>query len=241
MRTRHALLAATLIASSAGIAGAQQAATYDPGQLPAIQGRVGQYSLTPRGDVDGLILADGTEVHMPPHLGTQLVFAVKPGDAVTVHGLRARAIPMVQAMSVMNDATGNTVTDSGAGGPPGPGGAQQVLTSQGHVKAQLHGPQGDLNGALLEDGTIVRLPPPEAQRLAADLTPGAPLYVQGDGFAGPLGRVIEATSIGPNQNQLEQVAVPRPPPGPRAGLRPPPGPGPGAFPAPPTPPGRDRG
>ena len=71
MRTRHALLAATLIASSAGIAGAQQAATYDPGQLPAIQGRVGQYSLTPRGDVDGLILADGTEVHMPPHLGTQ--------------------------------------------------------------------------------------------------------------------------------------------------------------------------
>ena len=87
MRTRHALLAAALIVSGATIAQAQQTATYDPSQLPAIQGRVGQYSLTPRGDVDGLILTDGTEVHMPPHLGTQLVFAVKPGDAVTVHGL----------------------------------------------------------------------------------------------------------------------------------------------------------
>ena len=52
---------------------AQNAASYDPGQLPPIEGKVAEYSLTPRGDVDGLILADGTEVHLPPHLGTQLV------------------------------------------------------------------------------------------------------------------------------------------------------------------------
>ena len=159
---------------------------------------------------------------MPPHLGTQLVFTVKPGDAVTVHGLRARAIPMVQALSVTNDATGNTVIDNGPGGPPRPGGAKQMLTAQGHIKAQLHGPEGDLNGALLEDGTIVRLPPPEARRLAADLTPGAPLCVEGDGFTGPLGRVIEASSIGPNQNQLAQIAAPPPPLGPRFRPSPPP-------------------
>jgi hypothetical protein len=239
MTTRHALLTAALIASGAIIAQAQPAAPYDPSQLPAIEGKVAQYSLTPRGDVDGVILTDGTEVHMPPHLGTQLVFAVKPGDAVTIHGLRARAIPMVQAMSVTNDATGNTVTDNGPGGPPGPGGPRQTLTAQGHIKAQLHGPEGDLNGVLLEDGTIVRLPPPEVQRLAADLMPGAPLYVQGDGFSGPLGWVIEATSIGPNQNQLAQIAAP--PPGPRFGApRPPPG-GPGQFPPPPPPPGRNPG
>ena len=87
----------------------------------------------------------------------------------------------------------------------------RCCTAQGHIKAQLHGPEGDLNGALLEDGTIVRLPPPEARRLAADLTPGAPLCVEGDGFTGPLGRVIEASSIGPNQNQLAQIAAPPPP------------------------------
>src|SRR5579871_3935968 len=121
---KYTLLAATLLAGGLGAAAAQDTgtnvATYDPNQLPAIQGKVAQYSLTPRGDVDGLILADGTEVHMPPHLGTQLVYSVKPGDAVTIHGLKARAIPMVQAMSVKNDATGATVTDNGAGGPPGP-------------------------------------------------------------------------------------------------------------------------
>src|ERR1700760_3740855 len=165
MRTRSVLLAAALLAAGAGVARSQDAGTFDPNQLPAIQGKVGQYSLTPRGDVDGLILLDGTEVHMPPHLGTQLVFAVRPGDAVTIHGLGARAIPMMQALSIRNDATGNTVTDGGPGGPAGPRSASQMLLAEGHIRAQLHGPIGDLNGVLLEDGTIVRLPPPEASRL----------------------------------------------------------------------------
>jgi len=218
------LLAATLLAGGVGAAVAQNAATYDPSQLPAIQGKVAEYSLTPRGDVDGLILVDGTEVHLPPHLGTQLVYAVKPGDAVTIRGLRARAIPMVQAMLVKNDATGSTVTDTGAGGPPGERSAQQALSATGRIKAQLHGPRGDLNGALLEDGTIVRLPPPEAQRLASTLTAGAPITVQGNGFEGPLGRVIEARSIGSDATHLAQVAAP---PRPNPGHRPPPSGGPG--------------
>lgn len=230
MRTRHILLAATLLAGGVGAAVAQNAATYDPNQLPAIQGKVAEYSLTSRGDVDGLILADGTEVHTPPHLGTQLVYAVKPGDAVTIRGLKARAIAMVQAMSVKNDATGATVTDTSAGGPPRPRDAQQTLSATGRIKAQLHGPRGDLNGALLEDGTIIRLPPPEAQRLAPTLTVGAPVTVQGNGFEGPLGRVIEARSIGPDASHLTQVATPPQ----RPGHRPPP---PGGPDAPPPPPG----
>jgi hypothetical protein len=217
MRTKRILLAATLLAGGVGAAVAQNAAAYDPSQLPAIQGKVAQYSLTPRGDVDGLILVDGTEVHLPPHLGTQLVCAVKQGDAVTIRGLRARAIPMVQAMSIKNDATGSTVTDTDVGGPPSPRDAQQALSARGRIKAQLHGPRGDLNGALLEDGTIVRLPPPEAERLALTLTAGAPIAVQGNGFEGTLGRVIEARSIGPDAAHLAQVATPpRPPGGPDA-------------------------
>jgi hypothetical protein len=239
MRARNWLLATALLAGAAGAAVAQDAAngaaTYDPSQLPATQGKVAEYSLTPRGDVDGLILDDGTEIHLPPHLGTQLVFAVKPGDAVTIHGLRARAIPMVQAMSIKNDATGNTVTDTGPGGPPGPSDPPKPLSDSGRVKAQLHGPRGEMNGALLEDGTIVRLPPPEAQRLVAMLTPGAPLSVQGSGVEGPLGRVIEARSMGVDATHLVQVAIPPHPPGP-PGHRPPPPGGPGMD-APPPPPG----
>lgn len=241
MKTRNILLAGVLATASLGAVGAavaQSAATYDPAQLPAIQGKVAEYSLTPRGDVDGLILADGTEVYMPPHLGTRLSQAVKPGDAVTIRGLRARNLPLVQAMQVSNDASGASVTDTGpgdgprdgprgprppsgpdaAGGPGGPGAPDQpALTAQGRVKAALHGPRGDVNGALLEDGTIIRMPPPEAQRLASQIAPGATVYVRGPGYAGPLGRVIAARAIGADANSTTPVSAParpRPWPGP---------------------------
>jgi len=271
MKTRNTLLAAALAIGSLGAVGAavaQNAATYDPAQLPAIQGKVAQYSLTPRGDVDGLILADGTEVRTPPHLGAQLAQAVKPGDSVTIRGLRARNLPLVQAMQVSNDAGGASVTDTGPergrgdgprgsrgpGGPDGrtrgPGGPgsmgnddQPALTAQGRVKAALHGRHGEVNGALLEDGTIIRMSPQEAQRLAAQIAPGATVYVEGRGYAGPLGRVIAARAIGPAAGSTTPIAGPpkhdagrghgpRHAGGPGAG---PGGAGPGAAPSPATP------
>src|SRR5712672_2979086 len=73
---------------------AGQTPLYDPQQLPAQRGRVQQFTLTPRGDIDGLILTDGTEVKTPPHLSTQIAYAIKPGDTVTIHGLHAAALPL---------------------------------------------------------------------------------------------------------------------------------------------------
>ncbi len=219
----RAVLAATLAAAIGGVAHAQQTTPQQtisqqttpqqPTQLEAIQGKVAQYSLTPRGDVDGLILDNGTEVHFPPPLSTQLVFIVRPGDSVTVHGLQAMAGPMVQAQSITNSATGQTVSAPGPRGfrppPPPPG---QSLSAQGQVKEQLHGPRGELNGVLLTDGTIVRLPPPEAERLASQLAQGATVVVSGHGYAGPLGKVIAAESIGPSASQQTAIAAPPPPP-----------------------------
>jgi hypothetical protein len=72
-----------------------QAPLYDPQQLPAQRGQVQQFTLTPRGEIDGLILSDGTEVKTPPHLSTELAYSVKPGDTVTIHGLHAAALPLV--------------------------------------------------------------------------------------------------------------------------------------------------
>jgi hypothetical protein len=219
----HALLAATLL-SGVGAAGAfaqDSGPVFDPAQLPAVHGKVMQYDLTPRGDVDGLILADGLEVHFPPHFGTQVVAVVHPGDTVTVHGLKARVIPLVRAMSVTADASGKTVVTEHEGPgrgphhghrPPPPRFAGQTMQVQGTVRTQLHGPQGELNGVLLQDGTMVHLPPPVATRYASDLQPGKTLAVQGNGVANDLGRSIAALAIGPSMNELTQLpAPPRPP------------------------------
>jgi hypothetical protein len=196
---------------------------YDPRQLPAIKGTVARYTLTPRGDVDGLILSDGTEVRFPPHLSTQLVYAVKPGDAVTVRGLRALSVPMVAGVSIANDASGQDVIDNGPGPGPGRAGPRetwQLMSVQGHVQTVLHGPRGEVNGAMLDDGTILRLPPPEAERFAALLAPDQPIAAQGDGLVTPLGRVVTVRAIGTSTAQLSWVEPPGPPPGKRGPPRP---------------------
>jgi len=206
MKFRNALLAATLIAAGVGgTAWAQRAPTYDLSQLPEMKGKVAQYLLTPRGMVDGLILADGTEVYVAPRLSNQLVYAVRPGDAVTIHGLKARASALVLAGSVTNDASGATVE----GGPRGPRASLAPLEATGQVKEQLHSPRGDVNGVLLSDGTIVRMPPPEAQKFASDLAAGQTLYVRGVGDASPLGKIVMAQALGPDKDHTQPVAGPR--------------------------------
>jgi len=195
-RLKYALLGATMMIGFAGLA--QPAAAGDPANVTEIKGKVAQYALTPRGAVDGLILTDGTEVHVPKHASTRLVFSVRPGDAVTVRGLKAGASPVVSAAAVTNDATG-TVVDTGPEGPP------QRLDDESRIKRQLHNPEGQLDGVLLEDGTIVRMPPLDAERHAASLAVGQPLYALGDGMSGPLGKVIAAREVGASRAKLSNV------------------------------------
>jgi hypothetical protein len=231
-----------------------QAPLYDPQQFPAQRGQVQQFTLTPRGDIDGLILSDGTEVKTPPHLSTEIAYSVKPGDTVTIHGLRAAMLPLVQAVSITDEQTGRTVVDNGTPGPgrrpgvpppsppapwpgaPAAGPAAPIpgLTEvQGRVRMSLHGPQTDVNGALLDDGTVLRLPPPEAHRFATLLQPGQALVAEGTGLATAIGKVFEVQQIGPSREQLSLVETP---PGRGPGRRPPPPPRPGfAPPAPPRP------
>jgi hypothetical protein len=251
-RYKAALLAATLIAAGVGgLAYAQpNQPIYDPAQLPETQGKVAQYSLTPRGEADGLILDDGTEVYFPPHLSSELVFAVRPGDTVTIHGLKARVLPVVLAMSITNDATHQTVIAQGLHGPAEP--TQPMAEVTGQIKEALHSPRGEVNGVLLTDGTEVRLPPPDAQKLGDILAAGKQLVVRGSEVSGPLGKLVMAREIGPDASTLTKIAGPGPfggpwermmhgghgfrphGPGPHGGPGPDAG-GPGAPPLPPPP------
>lgn len=214
---------------------------YDPQQLPALRGHVQQFTLTPRGDIDGLILTDGTEVDAPPYLSTQIAYAVRPGDPVTIHGLHAAALSLEQAVSITDTATGHTVIDNGPPappappvpaprepGPPLPGLA--LVTSR--IRMVLHGPQGEINGTLLDDGTTVRLPPAAADRFAGLLQPGQALVAEGEELITPMGRVLDAREIGAARDQLALVDSPPPP---QPGGPPPPPPAGSAPPAPPPP------
>jgi hypothetical protein len=96
------------------------------------------------------------------------------------------------------------------------------MEAQGRVRMALHGPQGDLNGALLDDGAILRLPPPEASRFASLLQPGQFIVAEGTELITAMGKVTDVRQIGASREQLSLVEAP-------------PGPGPGRPPAPPPP------
>jgi hypothetical protein len=191
-------------------------------QLPETRGTIQIFTLTPRGDLDGFLLADGTQVHVPPHLSTQLAATVRPGDQVAVRGYRSAAVPLIVAVAVTNSTTNQMVTDRGPpppgfGPPPSPPsvpapGAQQT-SLDGRVQTPLYGPAGDLNGAVLEDGAIIRLPPPMAAQSANLLARGQTIAVQGWVLSTAYGRVIDAQTFGPAPTPTTTVAPPPPPAG----------------------------
>jgi hypothetical protein len=227
-RAPFALLLMVLLLAGVKTYAQSSGGMWDASQLPETRGTVRQYTLSPRGEVDGLILNDGTEVKTPPHLTGQIVFSIRPGDAVTVRGLRAKAVALVDAASITNDASGRTIVDNGPPGPT-PLGAETV---SGRVILVLHGKRGEVNGALLENGATVRVPPPQAERMEALLRPGLTIAVRGAVLTTALGTVINATAIGSTPNDLNWF-VDTPPHGPRDRARP--GPyRPDAF-GPPTP------
>jgi len=205
------------------------------GQQADVQGIVKAFKMSPVGDLEGMILTDGTEIHVPPHLSSQLAAAVRPGEPVRVLGWR-NSVPNFIVATSLTGQRGQSVVDQGpptpgtVPPPPPPGqgapGAQQA-TVQGRVQQVLHGPAGDVNGALLNDGTTLRLPPPLASQASSALQPGQVLTIQGWALSNSYGRVVDAQTIGAGSSQVTQTP-PAPPPS--AGMPPPPPP-----PAPPRP------
>ena len=173
-------------------------------------------------------LAFAVVTWLSPHLSAQVVYTIRPGDEVSIRGLRARAIPLVDAASVTNVATGRSVTDNGPPHGPDRGGMQQAFS--GRIVAALHGKRGEVNGALLDDGTQLRLPPPEAERFADWLQPGQMVSIRGDLLDTALGRVVDVQAIGVSPGQMTELDGPRPPRGPKGG--------PDRFGPPPPPPPR---
>jgi hypothetical protein len=231
-----ALLATTALAQSPppppAIGVAAQTAS---GQRADIQGIVKAFKMTPVGDLEGMILTDGIEIHVPPHLSSRLAAAVRPGEPIRVLDWR-NSVPNFILATSLTDRRGQIVVDQGPPAPgtmpppPAPGqkgapGAQQA-TVQGRVQQVLHGPAGDVNGALLDDATL-KLPPPLASQASSALRPGEVVTVQGWALSNSYGRAVDAQTIGAGSTQVTQTPFAPPP---SAGMPPPPPP-----PAPPRP------
>ena len=192
----------------------------DPDCLPETKGSFERFVLNPHGEIDGLVLNGGKErttlIHVPPHLSAAIETSIRPGEAVTVRGVRPRGADMVAAVA-LTTAAGHVIIDDGPdheapdrkdgrehrtpSKPPTPRKAE--LT--GTVRLSLFAPKGELRGALLEDGSVVRIGPKEASRFAGILQPGAAIAVRGDAIETKHGRVVNGKEIGPSLAELRPV------------------------------------
>lgn len=140
----------------------------DPDCLTPVKGKVERFLFNFHGQADGMILANGTEAHFPPHLSQKVLAAVKAGERVTLYGVKPRSADMIACVAI-ETTDGYRIDDTGP--PP-------KAKKKGHSKKQdhrhglhtepvevtdtihraLHGPKGEVRGVLLRDGAIVRLP-----------------------------------------------------------------------------------
>ena len=120
----------------------------------------------PKGEVDGFVLGDGTQVHVPPHQAAALaVFTARPGDTVSVQGRRAEGGSVIEAGLIRNQTSGVALENRGPRHERDGAGPGRV---SGKVQFLLHGPRGEANGAILEDGTVLRPRPPRPSSLRRD-------------------------------------------------------------------------
>ena len=179
---------------------------------PVVTGRIQRWLVNPNGEVDGLLLADGTQVGFPPHLSADVQAALKVGDSVEASGWRAPNAPVVRAAALKATGSGRSVADK----PPVDGamrapraarepGALTAMNASGRVARILYTGRGDANGVLLDSGTIVRFPPHVGAAYASAIQPGSVLEARGWGTRGANGNALEATAMGSSTETMREL------------------------------------
>lgn len=216
MKSQRSSIVIVILAGLLAFAPVAQAKKDKGGYLayPAasVQGTVVRYLVNPFGEVDGLILDNGTLAKTPPHLSGDLVEVAKPGDRVTLQGMPEGA--SFEVYSVTNTASNKTLLrrEPAWNERPMPkhlrAAGLKEMGASGTIEHVLTGKRGEPNGVILSNGAIVRVGPREAYPYFALFRVGAPFAARGFGTENAYGRALEATAIGAGSGSLQPLFGP---------------------------------
>jgi hypothetical protein len=137
--------------------------------VAAFQGRVTRLSANDDYVYDGFYLQtseDSMLVKFPVHLGAQITSLVKVGGTVTVNGtLENPPLGGKEVRMVSLSIKGQTIYDSPPAAPATPP-ADNFVNGNGKVVGTQMDREGRMNGLLLDNRTILRIPPGTAGQLA---------------------------------------------------------------------------
>lgn len=186
---------------------------FDPTQLPSFTGTVERYLINPRGETDALLFREGPQIVFPPDVAQAVREAAPVGRPIIVWGIRARHAPVITMLAFAPNADSVPgVVDRFYWRLGGRGAAERAerISVAGTVKAPYFAPQGEIAGAILDDGTVITLPPGASDGFRDLLRPGARLAAEGPGVAGDHGRALAADRLGETAETLKPVPVPDP-------------------------------
>lgn len=210
-----------------------------------VEGKVQRMTTAPMGEIDGAVLDDGTWLHWPPHFESQFTGVVKSGDRIRASGRTERGPAgdeHFEIKSLTNTSTNATAenVDFASGPPAGPRGprsrgrrvpphllaagratggndaAQESSTREGKVQRLTTAPRGEVDGAVLDDGTWIHWPPHLQGQFNDVVKVGDRVRVTGQTETGPAGdthfEVQSVTNILANRTveNPESIAAVRP-------------------------------
>jgi hypothetical protein len=171
-------------------------------QSISINGTVQAYLLKPEGEVDGVLLSDGKQLHLPKHLSTAVQETVKPGDTIEAIAEPGEPSPLgeeFRTLSLTNIHTGKIVSDQ----PRSPLSKQgEPLSVEGNLTHWLLGHKGEPKGFILSDGSYLHVPPLLRKNLTERVKLGDRLSAQGYGTRNELGTSITVETLICNEQPL---------------------------------------
>jgi hypothetical protein len=177
--------------------------------VETVRGTVEQMTAAPKGEVDGAKLSDGTWVHWPPHLESRFTAIVAKGDRIEATGRFERnreGVRWFTVGAVTNLRTNASRSNEDEPPPPprgkkGKGKARERVfgpakTVIGRVEQLTTAPKGEVDGAELDDGTVVHWPPHLERRFTAIVGKGDRIEAAGWMETKPRGeRVLEVRTV----------------------------------------------
>ena len=193
-----------------------KAQTPDAAQATDARGNVQRMTTAPRGEIDGAVLDNGTVLHWPPHMQDRFANLIKQGDQVRATG-RTETGPAgdthFEIQTVTNLRTNATAENPDfANGPPllgrGPRGRGRrmrppagpdvaiapdarnqvsAVEVRGAVQRMTTAPRGEIDGAVLDNGTWLHWPPHMQAQFSNVIKAGDQVRANGRTVTGPAG------------------------------------------------------
>ena len=198
------------------------------GVYTTVSGAISQFNYDRDAEIEGFLLSNNTLVHLPPRAASRIGMTVHTGDNVQITGYAQTSpvgIQTIEAQGVQDRTSGKNFN------VPQPG-AAAPYSGSGRIQQLNYGPDGAVNGFVLDNGTLAGVPPFSATN-PSSVRVGATIAYTGYARNTISGRtVVDVQTLTINGQSLN-IAVAGPG---RPGAPPPTGPqgNPGVLPPPPA-------